>query len=163
MITTCHTIWHIGQQWRSSTPFCHWPASGWCPSCGSCSSFPLPQPFTRFSSVDHASALPLGSSGLQLWWWSWYPSAAWAQSSAIASWWWSPYLAGIMRRGHGWRWFLAKRCIGFSRGLPCERMTASQGHARSSASTLIHTKGSTICSSGRASATVMTSRLHSDS
>ena len=33
---------------------------GRCPSCGSCSSFPLPEFFARLSSVDHASAFPLG-------------------------------------------------------------------------------------------------------
>ena len=51
-----------------------------------------------------------------------------------------------------WRWFLTKRCAGFSRGLSCERTTALQGHARSSASTLIHTEGPTIRSSCRVSA-----------
>ena len=40
IITTCHTCWRIGQQQSSSTPVCHWPASGWCPSCASCSSVP---------------------------------------------------------------------------------------------------------------------------
>ena len=50
-----------------STSVCHLPASGRCPSCGSCSSFPLPQFFSRLSSVNHASAFPQGSSGLQLW------------------------------------------------------------------------------------------------
>ena len=33
---------------------------GRCPSCGSCSSFPLPEFFARLSSVDHASAFLLG-------------------------------------------------------------------------------------------------------
>ena len=106
---------------RAATKLLHpylWPAPGWCPSCGSCSLFPLPQFFPWLSSVDHASAFPLGSSGLQLWWWSWHPCAARAQSSAISSWWWwSPYpLAGTVLRGHGWRWFLARKCIGFSWG-----------------------------------------------
>ena len=50
-----------------ASPVCHWPASGQCPSFGSCSSFPLPQFFARFSSVNHASTFPLESSGLQLW------------------------------------------------------------------------------------------------
>ena len=154
IITTRHASWHIGQQWSSSTPICHWPASGWCPSCSSCSSFLLPQFFARLPSVDHTSTFPLGSSGLQLWWWSWHPCTARAQSSAIASWWWwSPYpLDGTVLRGHIWRWFSTKRCIGFSWGLSGERMTAWQGHAWSSATTLIHTEGSTVCSSARASA-----------
>ena len=43
-------------------PFCQWPASGWCPSRGSCSSFQLPQFFARLSLVDHTSTLSLGSS-----------------------------------------------------------------------------------------------------
>ena len=63
LVTTGHTSWRIGQQQSSSTPFCHWPASGRCPSCGS-SSFPRPQFFARLFSVDLASAFPLGSSGL---------------------------------------------------------------------------------------------------
>ena len=54
-----------GQQRGSSTRVCHWSASGWwCPSCGSCSSFPPPQFFSRLSSVDHASAFRLGSNGI---------------------------------------------------------------------------------------------------
>ena len=61
IITTRHACWRIGRQRSSSTPVCHWPASGWCPSCSSCSSFPLPQFFARLSSVDHASAFPPGS------------------------------------------------------------------------------------------------------
>ena len=134
--------WHTGQQRSSSTPVCLWPASGRCPSYGSCSSFLLPQFFTRLSSVNHASTFPPGSSGLQLWWWSWHPCAARAQSSSIASWWWwSLYpLAGTVLRGHGWRWLSAKRCNGFSWGLLRERTTAWQGHALSSTSTLIHTE-----------------------
>ena len=118
IITIHHASWHIGQQRNSSTPVCLWPASGWCPSCGSCSSFPLPQFFARLSSVNHASTFPLGSSGLWLWWWSWHPCAARAQSSAIASrWWWFLHLlAGTALRGHSWRWFLAKGCVGFSWG-----------------------------------------------
>ena len=77
--------------------------------------------------------------------------------SNIASWWWwSPYLLdGSVLRGHSWRWFLAKRCVGFSQGLSCERTTAWHSHARSSASTLIHTEGSTIRCSGRASAMML--------
>ena len=40
-----------------------------------------------------------------------------------------------------WRWYLAKRCVGFSWGSSCERTTVWQGHhAPSSASTLIHTE-----------------------
>ena len=60
LVTTSHASWRIGQQRSSPTPVCHWPASGWCPSCGSCSSFPIPEFFARLSSVDHASAFPLG-------------------------------------------------------------------------------------------------------
>ena len=118
--------------YSGGTHVCHLPASGWCPSCDSCSSFLLPQFFTRLSLVDRTSAFPLGSSGLQLWWWSWDPCAACAQSSAITSWcWWSLYLlAGAMLRGHGWRWFLAKRCFGFFWDLSCEKTTACQGRAR---------------------------------
>ena len=51
--------------------------------CGSSSSFPLPQFFVRLSSVDHGSAFPPQSSGLQLWWLIWHPCTARAQSSAI--------------------------------------------------------------------------------
>ena len=154
IITICHACWHIGQQRSSSTPVWYWPTSGWCPSCGSCSSFLLQQFFARLSSVDHASAFPLGSSGLQLWWWSRHPCTARAKSCTTTSWWWwSPYpLAGTVLRGHGWRWFLARRCVGVSWGLSCERTTAWPGHVRSSASTLIRTEQSTIRSSGRASA-----------
>ena len=74
------------EQQSSSTSDCHWPASGQCQSCSSYSSFPLPQFFTRLSPVEHTSAFPLGSTGLQLWGWSWHPHAARAQSSAFASW-----------------------------------------------------------------------------
>ena len=130
----------------------------------------LPQFFAKLSSVDHTSTFPPGSSGLQLWWQNWHPCTARAQSSAIISWSWrSSYsLAGTVLRGHGSRQFLAKRCVGFSWGLLCERTTAWQGHVRSSGSVLIHTEQLTIHSSGRASAqswccTVMTFRLHSDS
>ena len=42
IITTCHAYSCIGQQPRSSSPVCHWPAPGRCPSCGS---FLLPQFF----------------------------------------------------------------------------------------------------------------------
>ena len=110
--------------------------------------------FARLSSVDHASAFPLGSSGLQLWWWSWHPCAERTQSSAIVSLWWMVSISSCWHvlRGHGWRRFLAKRYVGISWGLPCEMMTAWQGHARSSVSTLIHVEGSTIRSSCRASA-----------
>ena len=52
IITPCHASWYIGQQRSFSTPVCHWPASGWRPSCGSCSSFLLPQFFTRLFSVN---------------------------------------------------------------------------------------------------------------
>ena len=125
IITTRHAGWRIGQQRSSSTPVCLWPASGWCPSCGSSSSFPLPQFFARLSSVDHASAFSLGSSE-SLWWCSWHPYAACAKSSAIVFWWWwSPYsLAGTTLKG--WRWFLAKRCVGFSWGLSCERTSLAR-------------------------------------
>ena len=61
-----HASWRLGQQRSSSTPVCHWPASGWCPSCGSRSSVPLPRFSARLSSVDHASAFPLGSSRISL-------------------------------------------------------------------------------------------------
>ena len=66
----------------------------------------------QLSSVDCTSAAPLGSVGLQLWWWSWHPCAAHAQSSAINFWWWwSPYhLAGTLLRSPGCRCFLARRC-----------------------------------------------------
>ena len=64
IITTRHASWPIGQQRSSSTPVCHWPAAGWCPSCSSCPSFLLPQFFARLPSVDHTSAFPLGSCGL---------------------------------------------------------------------------------------------------
>ena len=103
----------------------------WCPSCASSSSFPLPQFFARLSSVDHSVAFPLGSSGLQLWWWSLRPCAARAQSSAITSWWWwSPYcLACTVLRGHSW--VLARRCVGLSWGLSCERATSWQGYVQS--------------------------------
>ena len=60
VITTRHACWRIEQQRSSSTHVCHWPASGWCPGCGSCSSFPFPQFFARLPSVDHASAFPSG-------------------------------------------------------------------------------------------------------
>ena len=50
-------------------------------------------------------------------------------------------------------WHRAKRsCVRFSRVLSSERTTAWQDHARSSASTQIHTEGPTIRSSGRVSA-----------
>ena len=154
IVTTRHASWHTRQQRNSSAPVCHWPACGWCPSCGSSSSFPLPQFFTKLPSVDHASAFPLGSSGLQLRWWSWHPCAAHTQSSAIAFWWWwSPYpLAGTVLRGHGWRWFLARKYMGFSLGLWYERTTAWQGHVWSSAGTLIHREEMTIRNSGTAAA-----------
>ena len=38
VITTRHASWRIGQHRSSSTHVCHWPASVWWPSCGSCSS-----------------------------------------------------------------------------------------------------------------------------
>ena len=61
IITTRHASWPTGQQRSSSTPVCHWPASGWCPSCGSSSSFSPPQFFARLTTVDNASAVPLGT------------------------------------------------------------------------------------------------------
>ena len=63
IITTRHASRRIGQQQSSSSPVCHWPASRWCPSCGSCSSYLLLQFFTRLSSVDQAN----GITSLQLW------------------------------------------------------------------------------------------------
>ena len=62
VMTTHHASQCIGQQRSSSAPVCHWPASGWCPSCGSCSSFSLPQLLARLSSVYRTSTSPLGSS-----------------------------------------------------------------------------------------------------
>ena len=56
IITTHHASWRIRQQQSSSTPVCHWPASGWCPRCGSCSSFPLPKFFARLFLISHAAA-----------------------------------------------------------------------------------------------------------
>ena len=53
-VTTHHASWCTWQQWNSSTPVCHWPASGRCPSCCSSSSFLLPQLLARLSSVNHA-------------------------------------------------------------------------------------------------------------
>ena len=118
IITTRHSSWCIGQQWSFFTPLCHGPASGWCPSCSSSSSFLLPHFFAKLSLVNHASAFCLGSSGLQLCWWSLCPCAAHAHYSVMAlCWCCSPYpLAGTVLRGHSWRWFLAKRCDGFSWG-----------------------------------------------
>ena len=63
VVTARHANWREWQQRSFSTTACHWPVSGWCPSCGSCSSFPLPRFSARLSSVDHASAYPLESSG----------------------------------------------------------------------------------------------------
>ena len=130
------------------------PLSGWCPRCGS-SSFLLPQFFARLSSVDHPSTFPLGSNGLQLWWWSWHPCAARAQSSNTASWWWwSPYpLAGTALRCHGWKWFLDKKMYWI---LPRLVVWKDDSLARSSSvihqHPLIPTEGLTLRSSGRASA-----------
>ena len=140
LVTTRHASWRIGQQRSSSTPVCHWPASGGCSSCSSSFTFPLPQLFARMPSADHASTFPLGSSGSRLWWWSWHPCAACAQSSTIASsWWWSPYpLAGAKPRGHSWKWFL--RLVTWK----------DDSLALSCASTLICREGSTIRGSGRA-------------
>ena len=69
-ITTLHASWCIGQQQSSSTPVCHWPASGWCPSWGSCPSFPLPQFFRSLSSVDHFPKYTLFVTGVTWGVWS---------------------------------------------------------------------------------------------
>ena len=33
LLTAHHASWGIGRQQSSSIAVCHWPASGWCPSC----------------------------------------------------------------------------------------------------------------------------------
>ena len=146
LVTTHHTSWHVGQQRSSSIPVCPWPASGWCPRCGTWSSFPRPQFFARLSSVDHASAFRLGSSGVGI-------LAQHVPNPGLSL----PGHDGLhisllapVLRGHGWRRFWARRCVRFPWGLSCERTTTWQGHVWSSASTLIRREGSTIRSSGTA-------------
>ena len=57
-VAALYASWRIEEHRSSSSPVCHWPASEWCPSCGSRSSFSPPQFFVRLSSVNASSPLP---------------------------------------------------------------------------------------------------------
>ena len=54
IISTRHASRCIEQQRSSPTSVCHWPASGWCPSCVSCSLLLLRQFFARLYYIPRA-------------------------------------------------------------------------------------------------------------